>query len=46
MFIEVDGTSEKILEARREFDEALEKIKTGGSRRGQKLFETGAPVVC
>jgi len=41
------GSSDKILEARREFDEAMEKIKTKTNRRGGKAgaFEAkGQPV--
>lgn len=38
------GPSDRILEARREFDEALEKIKGTGNRR-KAAFETGHPVV-
>lgn len=38
------GETDKILEARREFEAAMEKIKPN-SRRGQKLFDTGVPVV-
>ncbi len=36
--------SDKIMEARREFDEALEKIKNTGNRR-QNAFDFGVPVV-
>lgn len=36
---------DKIMEARREFDEALEKIKSTGNRRSRKAFDTGEPVV-
>ena len=36
---------DKIMEARREFDEALEKIKSTGNRRSKKAFDIGEPVV-
>lgn len=39
-----EEATNKIMEARKDFDEALDKIKTTG-RRGNKIFDIGEPVV-
>lgn len=38
------STSDKILEARKEFDEAMDKIKSTSSRKGANFDSTGIPV--